>query len=154
MKAREQRTEVTADRVLEEIAKIAYFDIRRLYRPDGSLKSVHELDDVAAAVLAGVETIEAGAVAKPRAKGASAGVSILTKKVKIADKVAALTLLARHLKLLTDKIEHSGNGPMVLYYSGHNPGDGTDPPSIPQPGAQGIPLGANVIHIDAVDEKL
>lgn len=53
MKARESRTEITQDRVLQELARIAFFDLRKLYREDGSLKAMHELDDDAAAVLSG-----------------------------------------------------------------------------------------------------
>ena len=36
----QQRTEITADRVLEEYAKIAFFDPRKLFTADGAIKPV------------------------------------------------------------------------------------------------------------------
>lgn len=102
MKAREKRTHITQDRVLQELARIAFFDIRRLYNEDGTMKLPHELDDEAAAVLAGVD------VSTTSVGGDESPLSIITKKAKVFDKGAALTLAMRHLGMLTDKVEHSG----------------------------------------------
>jgi phage terminase small subunit len=100
MEARVSRTKITADRVLEEIGRIAFFDPRRMYKPDGNLKAVVELDDDTAAVVAGLEATE-----EFEGSGDSRKVSGMTKKVRLADKVAALTLAARHLGMLNDKLE-------------------------------------------------
>lgn len=97
--ARAARTEITADRVLQELARIAFFDIRRLYNTDGTLKKPHELDDEAASVLAGVDTTTTNI------GGADDDTSLVTKKAKVFDKTAALTLAMRHLGMLTDKLE-------------------------------------------------
>jgi phage terminase small subunit len=108
--ARSKRTEITADRVLQELARIAFFDFRKLYRQDGSLKAVHELDDEAAAVLAGADVVEMAGGAKI---GGAEGVEhtpMYTKKTKIPDKVAALGLAMRHLGMLNDKVK-VGNDP-------------------------------------------
>src|SRR5580700_8477166 len=43
------RLEVTADLVVQEIAKMAFFDPRKLFNPDGSLKLITEIDDHSAA---------------------------------------------------------------------------------------------------------
>lgn len=96
IEARAARTDITADRVLKELARIAFFDIRKLYREDGGMKAPHELDDEAAAVLAGVETTEI-----------MAGENVVgnTKKAKVFDKGAALTLAMRHLGMLKDRLE-------------------------------------------------
>lgn len=102
MKARETRTMITQDRVLQELARIAFFDIRKLYHEDGSMKLPHELDDDAAAVLSGVN-ISTSLVA-----GAEEPTSVQTKKAKVFDKGAALTLAMRHLGMLTDKTEVTG----------------------------------------------
>lgn len=101
-KAREERTQITQDRVLQELARIAFFDIRKLYREDGSLKAINELDDDAAAVLSGVDVTS---VSIGDSEDAS---TIATKKAKIFDKTGALQLAMRHLGMLKDKIEHSG----------------------------------------------
>lgn len=94
-----QRREITAERVLDEIAKVAFFDPRRLFRPDGSLRPMQELDDETAAAIAGLDV-------KTLFQDKCAVGEL--KKIKIADKLGGLTLLGRYLKLFTDKVEHSG----------------------------------------------
>src|SRR5688572_14102051 len=54
----QQATGITSKRVLEEYAKVAFLDIRKFYTVDGSLKSIHDLDDESAGALAGVEVYE------------------------------------------------------------------------------------------------
>jgi phage terminase small subunit len=103
-KARGERTGITADRVLTELARLAFADGRRLYRPDGTLKLPHEWDDDTAASVAGVETQEQ--------LGREDGDTpvVLTRKVKRWDKKGSLELLGRHLGLFKDKVEVSGPG--------------------------------------------
>ena len=106
---RSERTQITADRVLQEVARIAFFDIRKLYREQGGgLKDPHELDADAAAVLVGVDVVEMAGGGEFGGEAGLKHVPMYTKKAKIADKVAALTLAARHLGMLTDRTEHSG----------------------------------------------
>ena len=100
MKAREKRTCITQDRVLQELARIAFFDIRRLYHDDGTLKRPNELDDEAAAVLSAVEVTET--------MSGEESALLATKKAKVFDKGTALTLAMRHLGMLNDKIAHTG----------------------------------------------
>lgn len=107
MRAREKRTHITQDRVLQELARIAFFDIRRLYREDGSLKNPSELDDEAAAVLAGIDVVEQQTVSVE--DGEVTRLPTFTKKAKVFDKGTALTLAMRHLGMLQDKVEHSGS---------------------------------------------
>lgn len=107
MRARERRTHITQDRVLQELARIAFFDIRKLYHEDGSLKKPTELDDEAAAVLAGVDVTEQQ-THEVDEDGNVKRAPTWTKKAKVFDKTAALTLAMRHLGMLKDKIEHSG----------------------------------------------
>lgn len=96
---RAERTEITQDRVLSEIAKIAFGDARDVMKwgPDGViLRSSDELTDAQAAQVAEVsETTSA------------TGGSL---KLKKHDKVKALELLGRHLGMFTDKTEVSGSG--------------------------------------------
>lgn len=113
---RAKRTGITQDRVLQELARIAFFDIRKLYSEDGALKPMHELDDDAAAVLAGVDVVEMAGGMKVEVDGQMQHVPMYTKKAKIPDKVGALGLAMRHLGMLKDKMEHSGpnGGPMQV----------------------------------------
>lgn len=98
MQARQERTQITADRVLEELARIAFGDPRKVmsWGPDGvTLIDSSELSDDEAAMIAEVsetKTLHGGSI-----------------KGKTHDKVRALELIGRHLKMFTDKVEHSGS---------------------------------------------
>lgn len=95
--------EITAERVLKEMARLAYSDIRSLYRPDGTLKPVHEWDDDTAATVASLEVDE-------HLGTDGSGPHVLTRKVKRFDKKGPLELLAKYLGLLTEKVELTGAG--------------------------------------------
>lgn len=98
------KLEITADRVLQGLAQLAFFDIRKFYKEDGTLKPIHELDDDTAAALQGMEVEE---VFEVFGKGqAKLDPSKLLKKIKIADRGLNLERLGRHLKLFTDRVEH------------------------------------------------
>lgn len=96
---RRERVQLKADNVLRELARIAFFDIRSLYHDDGRLKLPSELDEDEAHVLQGIDVAQTGGGDSPL---------VTTKKVRVADKMAALQLAMRHLGMLKDKVEHSG----------------------------------------------
>lgn len=109
MDERAARTGVTAERVLREIAAIAFLDIRKAFNTDGSMKPLDQLDDETAAAIAGLEVYE---------ELDQEGVVVLgrVKKLKLSDKIGALTLLARHLGMLNDKLTLKGDAenPLTL----------------------------------------
>jgi phage terminase small subunit len=88
---RSQRTQVSADRVITELARIAFFDPRNLYAPDGSLRAVHDLDEDTARVLTSLEIQNAEGAQRTR--------------MRWADKLAALEQLGRHLGLFQQKYQ-------------------------------------------------
>ena len=90
-KEREQRTAVTADRVLLEAARLALFDPRKLFNSDGSPKGITELDDDTAAAVAGIEVVE-----QFEGSGTDRVFVGYLKKYRIADKNQALEKLFRH----------------------------------------------------------
>ena len=96
-KARSESTGVTADRVISELARIAFGNQRAVmtWGADGvSLRESSQLtDDEAALVSEVAETVSA------------AGNGL---KLKTHDKVKALELLGKHLGMFVDKVEHSG----------------------------------------------
>lgn len=89
---------ITAERVLDEIAKLAFNDPRKFFDEDGRIKPVKELDDDTAMSLAGIETFH------KIIGDEKDGMAVVTK-VRISDKRSSLELLGRHLKLFTDKLE-------------------------------------------------
>jgi phage terminase small subunit len=106
--ARSERTHITQDRVLQELARIAFFDLRKLYREDGSLKNPSEWDDETAAAVAGVDVVETKGNAEFGGEAGARHIPEFVKKAKVFDKNSALTLAMRHLGMLRDKIEHTG----------------------------------------------
>lgn len=109
----QEATGITQKRVLEEYARIAFSDVRKLYTVDDALKSIRELDDDAAAAVASVEVYEE--------KTGEEDVEAIgtTKKVKMFDKVKALDALAKHLGMFKNIHEITGKdgqplaGPVV-----------------------------------------
>lgn len=108
MDERAERTGVSAERVLQEIARIAFFDLRKAFNPDGSLRPISDMDDETAAVVASLDVTEL-----LDGDGMPTG---RLKKIRFADKLGALTLLARHLGMLNDKVTLKGDAdnPLTL----------------------------------------
>jgi phage terminase small subunit len=98
-----KRAGVTAERVLLEVARLAYSDHRKLKRPDGSLKNPEELDDDTAAAVASVELVE-----KFEGEGEERKRVGYTHKIKFWDKNRAQEHLLKYLHLLSDKLEITG----------------------------------------------
>jgi phage terminase small subunit len=48
----------TADQVISELAKLAFYDVRQLFDDKGNLKAITELDDISAAAIAGIDVAE------------------------------------------------------------------------------------------------
>jgi phage terminase small subunit len=118
MSKRSQATQITAERVLQELARVAFFDPRRLLNADGSPKPINELDDDTAAVLAGMDVSE-----EYEGSGEDRRFVGYTKKVKVSDKVAALGLAMRHLGMLNDKLQVGGGVTVkVKDYTGRKKG--------------------------------
>jgi phage terminase small subunit len=92
---------LSAARVLEELRRVAFADIRSLYDDQGRLKPVSEWTPEDAAAVAQCEVIVGNADAGDRRRDR-------VVRVKAWDKTKALELLARHFALLTDKAEVSG----------------------------------------------
>jgi phage terminase small subunit len=95
---------ISAKRVLNGLATLAFFDIRKFYRENGSLKSVPELDDQTQAALCGMKIEK---LYEHCGEGRAQQKGTLTK-IKVADRGRNLERLGRHLKLFTDRVEHNG----------------------------------------------
>lgn len=109
------KSDLTAHRVLAEVALIAFQRASSAFRPDGTLKSPGEWDDATDATIASVETEEEIGYAdehEPQPNGGSLARKrlpvklTLTRKVKRYDKNKALELLMRHFGLLKEDAPH------------------------------------------------
>lgn len=96
---RAERLELKADRVLLEIARLAFLDPRRLFNPDGTAKAVADLDDQTAAAIQGVDVRE-----EFTGEGADRKRTAHVLKYRLAPKTPALELACRHLGILNDKL--------------------------------------------------
>jgi phage terminase small subunit len=117
-----QHADITAQRVMLELGRVAFADIRGLYAEDGTMRPVHELDDDTAATVAAIETEETQIVNKGarvpmldlvtgeqlrdeagELRFESAMTQVRVRKVKRYDKAASLVTLAKHFKLIGDE---------------------------------------------------
>ena len=101
--ARSQRTAITADRVLEELARIAFANLMDYMRPGEGGDLVVDFsrlsrDQAAALVEVTVEDSRR-----------SDGREVRRIRFKLADKLAALVALGRHLGMFVDKLEVTRN---------------------------------------------
>jgi phage terminase small subunit len=115
------KLELTADRVLLEVARLAYFDPRKLFNADGTPKAITDLDDDTAACIAGLEVLE-----QFNGSGKDREVIGNLKKYKVFDKNAALTNALKVLKLSIDKIEMSGDNGGPVRVQVYMPANGRD----------------------------
>lgn len=103
MDERAQRTQVTADTVIRELARIAFSDLRKLFDERGGLLPVSQWPDELAGAIAVVETDELF-----EGFGENRVQTGYTRKVKAWDKPKALELLGKHLRLWVERQELTG----------------------------------------------
>lgn len=110
------KLEISAEKVLQGLAELAFFDPRKLFEQeirkseDGKstetrdvLKSITDLDDVTVRALQGFEIEK---LFRHFGKGQAEEAGTVTK-IKFADRGLNLERLGRHFKLFTDKLEVS-----------------------------------------------
>jgi phage terminase small subunit len=93
-----ETAELTAARVLEEIRRLAFIDMRGFFDANGNMKSVSELTPEQGSALASLEVIIKNAEAGD-------GVTDRVHKFKVWDKTRSLEMLAKHFALLTDVVK-------------------------------------------------
>jgi phage terminase small subunit len=96
-KLTERADEITR-KVIQELLRIAFSDIRKLFNADGGLKEIRTLDDESAACIASIE-IEDSTIRLPDQEPTRL---TYTKKVKLWDKNSALDKLCRYMALYKD----------------------------------------------------
>lgn len=85
---------ITGQRVMQELARVAFSDIRECFDLEGNLLPIHLLSADAAACISSVDT---EVVLRGRGDDAE---PVLIKKIRRVDKTPALNLLARHFKIV------------------------------------------------------
>jgi phage terminase small subunit len=128
MDSRAARTGITADRVLAELAKIGFADIRKAIRwysqtniasvDDDDAEALIEEGAVRFAVANQVELISSDEIDDATAAAISeiGQTSTGALKVKLHDKRAALVDIGKHLGMFRERVEHTGKdgGPIEI----------------------------------------
>lgn len=99
MAERSKRTGVSQDRIVRELARIAFVDPTKVLNfKSGELLNGLTEDD--RAVLAGIKYKD--------------GEDFSEREIRLCDKVKALELLGKHLGMFTDKLDVSGGQPIII----------------------------------------
>jgi phage terminase small subunit len=103
--AKMRKIDASVDRTMREISHVAFADIRRLFDEDGKLIAVHLLPDEVAAAISSIK-IDRRRVKNGYETDLVTGKrvpiyeDIETVEIKRHDKMAALTILAKHFKIV------------------------------------------------------
>lgn len=104
MAERSRRTGINQDRVIRELAKVAFLNpVDVIDMDSGTIKAGASREDTAC--IAGVRI---------RTQMGKDG-PIIEREVRFYDKVKCLELLGKHLGLFTDKLKVEGGVPVILY---------------------------------------
>ena len=95
-----RRAVVKASDVLMEAARIAFSDIRRAFKHDGTLKALHEMDDHTAAAIASVKVRQIGTEDE--------GLASVTE-IRLWDKCSAIDKLMKNMGLYKADNEQKGD---------------------------------------------
>lgn len=91
---------ITQERVLQEVARLAFFDPRKLFHDDGSPRCISELDDDTAAAISGIDVLD-----QYEGSGQSREYVGTLKKYRVISKDSSLEKLMKYLGLLVDRAE-------------------------------------------------
>ena len=84
---------IDRDRALQEVARLAFSDVRELFDEHGNLRPIHELPDHVAGAIASIKTVK-------RRLMAGRNAMVIVQKVEFWDKPKALGFLFKHFGLL------------------------------------------------------
>jgi phage terminase small subunit len=105
MDARENRTLITADKVLEELAKIGFSNLADYIQVQRDGTAYVDLSELTREQAAAVQEI----TVDEYAEGSGEDVRLVKKvKLKLIDKIRALELIGKHLAMWVERHEHTG----------------------------------------------
>ncbi len=101
---RSRRTGVNQDRVIRELARVAFVNAYDVVNLDlATVKAGAAEDDTAA-----ISSVKAKTIPTPEGDG-------VEREIRFADKIKALELLGRHLGMFNDKLDLTGNVKLVFH---------------------------------------
>ena len=109
--AAQERNDVTEDRVIEELRRIAFLDLRELFTWDDERAAYVPSGELSAEAVAAVQSIKTKT--STRALG-DATETTIELDLKTYDKLTALDKLARHLGMFTERVDVTSGGESVV----------------------------------------
>jgi phage terminase small subunit len=103
------KLEISAERVLHGLAELAFFDPRKMFNEDGSLKKITELDAMTVRALTGFNIEK---LFRHYGKGNSEEIGTVSK-IRFTDRGLNLERLGRHFKMFTDKVEVNDSSAII-----------------------------------------
>lgn len=94
-----EKAETSIARVLQELSRLGFSDIRKAFDANGNLKRPEDWDDEFAASVASVEVVT---------RNIGDGEVEHVHKIKVWDKNSALEKIAKHLGMFIERHEHTG----------------------------------------------
>jgi phage terminase small subunit len=104
------RADVSEERTIREVARIAFFDVRCMFREDGSLKDVHELTEDQAAAIQSVKVVRKNLTAGD-------GVQEWVHEIKLWDKPKALEMLMKKAGMFIERHRVEFDRPLEITLS-------------------------------------
>lgn len=101
-KARSERTEITQDMVLRELAKVGFSDLRNVFTAAGAIIDVQDWDDSTAGAISSLEVVRRNDGSKD--EDGNHNVEYV-HKIKVWDKVSALEKMGKHLGMFGNEGE-------------------------------------------------
>lgn len=123
-----QATDLTPERIMRELARIGLLDVRKLHDENGDLRPVHTLGDDEAAAISSIESTTSRSLDAASSENPDDAKTIerTLKKLKVHDKLSALTLAMRHHGMLNDTLKVSGSVETAVRYVANMPARGAD----------------------------
>ena len=106
MADRSKRTEITQDRVLLEIARLAFNDARKAFDDNGNLLPIQEWPDDVAAAISSIKVTEI----IDKNKNDEDEIETYLKEIKFWDKGKQIELAAKHLNMLKENMNVNLSG--------------------------------------------
>ena len=118
-KEMQERNKITQDIIIQELAKIALFNIKDIYDENGTLKKVTELDDDTAKAISGVKILQKAGAMKISLNGRNEEIPIehipeQTVEFKTNDKTKALELLGKYLGMFKENVNLNQDKPFEV----------------------------------------
>ena len=122
-----QASDLTPERIMRELARIGLHDPRKLYDEKGDLRPVHTLGDDEAAAISSIESSTSRSLDAASSENPDDAKTIerVLKKLKVHDKLSALTLAMRHHGMLNDTLKVSGSVETAVRYVANMPARGS-----------------------------